>query len=77
MVPARNGSDATGFCVSIEAATGVTTGISAADRARTIQVAVDPATGPPTSSGPAMSSRFGPARAACSSAAGRPRRPST
>jgi 3,4-dihydroxy 2-butanone 4-phosphate synthase/GTP cyclohydrolase II len=44
MVPSRNGSDTTGFCVSIEAATGVTTGISAADRARTIQVAVDPAT---------------------------------
>jgi 3,4-dihydroxy 2-butanone 4-phosphate synthase / GTP cyclohydrolase II len=34
---------AAGFCVSIEAATGVTSGISAADRARTIQVAVDPA----------------------------------
>jgi len=32
----------TAFTVSIEAATGVTTGISAADRARTIQVAVDP-----------------------------------
>jgi 3,4-dihydroxy 2-butanone 4-phosphate synthase/GTP cyclohydrolase II len=32
----------TGFTVSIEARTGVTTGISAADRARTIQVAVDP-----------------------------------
>jgi 3,4-dihydroxy 2-butanone 4-phosphate synthase/GTP cyclohydrolase II len=31
----------TGFTVSIEARTGVTTGISAADRARTIQVAVD------------------------------------
>ncbi|MCB0406061.1 MAG: bifunctional 3,4-dihydroxy-2-butanone-4-phosphate synthase/GTP cyclohydrolase II [Bdellovibrionales bacterium] len=31
----------TAFTVSIEAATGVTTGISAADRARTIQVAVD------------------------------------
>jgi 3,4-dihydroxy 2-butanone 4-phosphate synthase/GTP cyclohydrolase II len=46
MVPAREGSDATSFCVSIEAATGVTTGISAADRARTIQVAADPATGP-------------------------------
>jgi 3,4-dihydroxy 2-butanone 4-phosphate synthase/GTP cyclohydrolase II len=30
------------FTVSIEAATGVTTGISAADRARTIQVAVAP-----------------------------------
>ena len=32
----------TNFTVSIEAATGVTTGISAADRARTIQVAVNP-----------------------------------
>jgi 3,4-dihydroxy 2-butanone 4-phosphate synthase/GTP cyclohydrolase II len=46
MVPANAGTDATGFTVSIEAATGVTTGISAADRARTIQVAVDPATRP-------------------------------
>jgi len=33
----------TAFTVSIEARTGVTTGISAADRARTIQVAADPA----------------------------------
>jgi len=32
----------TNFTVSIEAAHGVTTGISAADRARTIQVAIDP-----------------------------------
>ena len=32
----------TAFTEAIEAATGVTTGISAADRARTIQVAVDP-----------------------------------
>lgn len=32
---------ATNFTVSIEAATGVTTGISAADRARTVQVAAD------------------------------------
>ncbi|MGA9526169.1 MAG: 3,4-dihydroxy-2-butanone-4-phosphate synthase [Myxococcaceae bacterium] len=32
----------TGFTISIEASTGVTTGISAADRARTIQVAVKP-----------------------------------
>ncbi len=31
----------TGFTVSIEARTGVSTGISAADRARTVQVAVD------------------------------------
>lgn len=38
---ARNGTKhSTAFTVSIEAATGVTTGISAADRARTIQVAV-------------------------------------
>lgn len=36
----------TNFTVSIEAARGVTTGISAADRARTIQVAVDPASSP-------------------------------
>jgi 3,4-dihydroxy 2-butanone 4-phosphate synthase/GTP cyclohydrolase II len=36
----------TNFTISIEAATGVTTGISAADRARTIQVAIDPKAGP-------------------------------
>lgn len=34
----------TAFCVSIEASRGVTTGISAADRATTVQVAVDPRT---------------------------------
>jgi len=36
----------TAFHVSIEAATGVTTGISAHDRARTVQVAIDPASKP-------------------------------
>src|SRR5215218_6517261 len=36
----------TAFTVSIEARDGVTTGISAADRARTIQVAIDPRTRP-------------------------------
>ena len=36
----------TAFTVSIEAREGVTTGISAADRARTIQVAIDGACGP-------------------------------
>ena len=35
----------TAFTASIEAREGVTTGISAADRARTIQVAVDPSSG--------------------------------
>jgi 3,4-dihydroxy 2-butanone 4-phosphate synthase/GTP cyclohydrolase II len=40
---ARNGTKhSTAFTVSIEAATGVSTGISAADRARTIEVAVSP-----------------------------------
>jgi 3,4-dihydroxy 2-butanone 4-phosphate synthase/GTP cyclohydrolase II len=36
----------TAFTISIEAAEGVTTGISAHDRARTIQVAIDPGSGP-------------------------------
>jgi 3,4-dihydroxy 2-butanone 4-phosphate synthase / GTP cyclohydrolase II len=36
----------TPFTVTIEARDGVTTGISAADRARTIQVAIDPETAP-------------------------------
>src|SRR5213078_3407885 len=36
----------TAFCESVEAREGVTTGISAQDRARTIQVAIDPKSGP-------------------------------
>ena len=36
----------TAFCVPIEARTGTTTGISAADRARTVQVAIDPRSKP-------------------------------
>jgi 3,4-dihydroxy 2-butanone 4-phosphate synthase/GTP cyclohydrolase II len=36
----------TAFTVTIEAATGVSTGISAHDRAHTIQVAIDPKSGP-------------------------------
>jgi 3,4-dihydroxy 2-butanone 4-phosphate synthase / GTP cyclohydrolase II len=41
MMTSRNGTSyGTNFTVSIEAAEGVTTGISAADRARTIQVAI-------------------------------------
>ena len=43
----RNGDKkGTAFTVSIEAAEGVTTGISAADRARTVQAAVAPDAGP-------------------------------
>src|SRR2546429_9669768 len=36
----------TAFTVSVEAREGVTTGISAADRARTVQVAIDPKSRP-------------------------------
>ncbi|MFC4670801.1 3,4-dihydroxy-2-butanone-4-phosphate synthase [Seohaeicola nanhaiensis] len=47
MQPRRNmASGQTGFTVSIEAARGVSTGISAEDRARTIAAAIDPASGP-------------------------------
>ena len=46
MVDENNTPYSTNFTESIEAASGVTTGISAADRARTIQVAVDRASQP-------------------------------
>jgi len=46
MVADNTASFGTAFTVSIEAKRGVTTGISAADRARTIQVAVDEQSGP-------------------------------
>lgn len=36
----------TAFCVSVEAREGTTTGISAADRARTVQALIDPASKP-------------------------------
>jgi 3,4-dihydroxy 2-butanone 4-phosphate synthase/GTP cyclohydrolase II len=45
MAPKNKSPRQTAFTVSIEARTGVTTGISAHDRARTIQVAVDPSQG--------------------------------
>ena len=46
MVQANRSPLQTAFTVSIEAADGVTTGISAADRAHTIKVAADPAADP-------------------------------
>ncbi len=42
MVSKNTSPYGTGFTISIEARTGVSTGISAADRARTVQAAVDP-----------------------------------
>src|SRR6476646_1003739 len=73
MVPANDGCEATGFTVSIEARTGVTTGISAADRAAPTKARSTPTAGPRTSCVPAISSRCGRARTACSSGADRPR----
>jgi 3,4-dihydroxy 2-butanone 4-phosphate synthase/GTP cyclohydrolase II len=46
MTPRNGTRHQTAFTVSIEAREGVTTGISAADRARTIAVAIDSASGP-------------------------------
>jgi len=46
MAPENTSRFQTAFHVSIEAATGVTTGISAYDRARTIEVAIAPESGP-------------------------------
>ncbi|NJM95313.1 MAG: bifunctional 3,4-dihydroxy-2-butanone-4-phosphate synthase RibB/GTP cyclohydrolase II RibA [Acaryochloridaceae cyanobacterium CSU_5_19] len=46
MVTHNTDSNQTAFTVSIDAATGATTGISAEDRARTIQVAINPEAGP-------------------------------
>lgn len=45
MAPTNESRHQTAFTVSIEAKEGVTTGISAADRARTISVAIDPECG--------------------------------
>jgi len=45
MSPSNSSRHETAFTVSIEAREGVTTGISAADRARTVSVAIDPTKG--------------------------------
>ncbi len=71
----RNGTQyGTAFTVSIEAAEGVTTGISAADRAHTIATAVARDTRRrPDRAAPATSSRSWPSRAACWCAPATPR----
>ena len=45
MAPKNSSRHETAFTISIEAREGVTTGISAADRARTVAVAIDPTKG--------------------------------
>ncbi len=67
----------TAFTVSIEARSGVSTGISAADRAHTIRVAVDPATRPEDLIQPGHVFPCAPAPTACWSAPGRRRHRST
>jgi 3,4-dihydroxy 2-butanone 4-phosphate synthase/GTP cyclohydrolase II len=57
MVPNNGTKMGTAFTASIEAAEGVTTGISAADRARTVQAAVARDAKPKTWSSPATSFR--------------------
>ncbi len=75
LMSAHNGTrHQTAFTVSIEAREGVTTGISAADRARTIAVAIDASKGLQDTSRPAMSSRSSRATAACWCAPAIPRR---
>ncbi|MCL2849257.1 MAG: 3,4-dihydroxy-2-butanone-4-phosphate synthase, partial [Micrococcales bacterium] len=46
MVPSSQDPRRTAYTVTVDAASGVTTGISAADRSRTLQVLADPASGP-------------------------------
>ncbi len=46
MVPASEDPRRTAYTVTVDAADGVSTGISAADRARTLRVLADPAAGP-------------------------------
>jgi len=46
MVETNTAQHGTAFTVSVDAAEGITTGISAADRARTVQALLDPASGP-------------------------------
>jgi 3,4-dihydroxy 2-butanone 4-phosphate synthase len=48
MVNDNTSRQGTAFTVTIEAKTGVTTGVSAKDRVRTIQAAIDPNAGPDT-----------------------------
>jgi len=71
---ARNGDKkGTAFTVSIEAAEGVTTGISAADRARTVQAAVQATPSPAIWCSRATSSRCRRSTAACCCAPAIPR----
>ena len=68
----------TAYTVTVDAREGVTTGISATDRAHTIRLLADPRRPPrPTWPGPGTSCRCGPRTAACCAGPGTPRPRST
>lgn len=67
----------TAFTVSIEAREGVTTGISAADRAQTVKVAIDPLSGPRDVTVPGHVFPLKAKPGECSSGPARPRPRST
>ena len=77
MVRDNTEAQRTAFTFTVDYRHGTTTGISAADRAATIQALIDPAPGPATWPGPATSSRCATATAGCSSGPATPRRRST
>ena len=77
MTPVNRSLHGTNFTVSIEAAEGVTTGISAADRAHTIRVACAPGARPKTSSSRATSSPWSRRPAGSRPAPVTPRRAAT
>ena len=62
MVAANRDRHRTDFAISVDAAEGVTTGISAADRARTIRIIGDPDSRPGAAGAPGP--RVSPSRAA-------------
>jgi 3,4-dihydroxy 2-butanone 4-phosphate synthase/GTP cyclohydrolase II len=67
----------TDFQVSVDAAKGIGSGISAADRAKTIQIMASPTAVPTTSCSPATFFRCAPSPAACCNAPATPRPPWT
>src|SRR6202012_3199970 len=64
----------TDFQISVDAARGVSTGISAADRAETIRIMADPTAVPDDLVQPGHVSRYAHGRAACCNAPGTPKR---
>jgi GTP cyclohydrolase II (EC 3.5.4.25)/3,4-dihydroxy-2-butanone 4-phosphate synthase (EC 4.1.2.-) len=77
MTSVNEASFGTDFTISVDAREGISTGISAFDRAHTIQLMVRPEASPRSRSAPATSFRSGPSPGACSSGQVRRRGPST